>query len=154
NHLRYLLTGKHIDRELAEEIAFHRDMIARDERRLGRTPERAMANATRKMGNTTLMTEYSREAWLIAWLDTLVRDVRYALRSFARYPAFTIAALLTLTLGIGANAAIFRLVDTVMLRALPVDRPDELVAIRGSYSYWRFEQVRDRNDVFSGLIGS
>ena len=154
NQLRYLLTGKHIDRTLAQEIEFHRDMIARDERRLGHSPEMAMANATRKMGNTTLMTEYSREAWLIAWLDTLVRDIRYALRSFARYPAFTLVALLTLALGIGANAAIFRLVDTVMLRSLPVERPDELVAIRGSYSYWRFEQIRDRNDVFSGLIGS
>ena len=94
NQLRYLLTGTHIDRALAQEIEFHRDMIARDERRLGRSPEMAMANATRKMGNTTLMTEYSREAWLIAWLDTLVRDVRYALRSFARYPAFTVVALL------------------------------------------------------------
>jgi len=154
NQIRYLLTGKHIDKALAQEIEFHRDMIARDERRLGVSPERAMINATRKMGNTALMTEYSREAWLIAWLDAFVRDIRYAFRSFARHPAFTIVALLTLALGIGANAAIFRLVDTVLLRVLPVDRPDELVAVRGAYSYWRFEQVRDRNDVFSGLIGS
>src|SRR5215472_3140051 len=127
NRLRYLLTGKEIDHALAQEIEFHRDMLARDERRLGRSPQRALANATRRMGNTTLMTEYSREAWLIAWLDTLVRDVRYALRSFGRSPMLTIVAVLTLALGIGANAAIFHLVDTVMLRALPVDRPDELV---------------------------
>jgi predicted permease len=106
------------------------------------------------MGNTTLMTEYSRDAWIISWLDTLVRDVRYALRSSARNPGFTLVALLTLALGIGANTAIFRLVDAVMLRALPVERPDELLAIRGSFSYWRFEQFRDRNGVFSDSIGT
>ena len=79
--------------------------------------------------------------------------MRYALRSFARNPAFTLVALLTLGLGIGANTAIFRLVDTIMLRILPVQHPEELLAIRGSFWYWRFEQLRDRNDVFSGVVG-
>src|SRR5262245_3900325 len=155
SQVRYLLTGKLIDRALAQEIEFHRDMLARDERRLGRSPEMAMANATRRMGNTTLMREYAREAWLIGWLDALARDARYALRSFARYPAFTIVALLTLALGIGANAAIFRLVDTVLLRSLPVEKPEELATVgRGSYSYWRFERIRDGNGVFTGVAGT
>ena len=96
SQIRYLLTGKRIDRQLAEELEFHRDMIARDQERLGYSRETAFVNATRKMGNTTLMTEYAREAWIVAWLDNLARDVRYALRSFARNPAFTIVALLTL----------------------------------------------------------
>jgi hypothetical protein len=154
NKLRYLLGGSRIDRDLAQELDFHRDMLVRDEEQLGRSREAAVLNARRKMGNTTLMTEHSRDAWIVSWFDTLIRDIRYALRSFARNPGFTIVALLTMALGIGANTAIFRLVDTVMLRALPVERPEELLAIRGSFSHWRFEQLRDRNEVFSGTIGA
>lgn len=154
NKLRYLMRGSRIDEDLARELDFHRDMLVRDEEQLGRSRETALLNARRKMGNTTLMTEHSRDAWIISWFDTLVRDIRYALRSFARNPGFTAVALLTLALGIGANAAIFRLVDTVMLRALPVERPEELLAIRATFSYWRFEQMRDRNEVFDGVIGA
>jgi predicted permease len=154
NKLRYLLGGGRIDRELAQELDFHRDMLTADQERLGYSRGTALLNARRKMGNTTLMAEHSRDAWMIAWLDALMRDVRYALRSFARNPGFTLVALLTLALGIGANTAIFRLVDSVMLRILPVQRPEELLAIRGSFSYWRFEQLRDRNEVFSGVIGA
>src|SRR5438874_1230238 len=152
--LRYLLRGRHIDADLARELDFHRDMLVEDQERLGYSHITAMLYARRRMGNTTLMTEHSRDAWLIAWLDTLARDIRYCLRSFARNPGFTLVALLTLALGIGANTAIFRLVDAVMLRALPVERPDELLAIRGSFSYWRFEQLRERNDVFRDTIGA
>ena len=154
NKLRYLVSGRHIDRELAQELDFHREMLTADQERLGYSHETAVLNARRKMGNTTLMTDYSRDAWIVVWFDTLMRDVRYALRAFVRTPAFTIVAVATLALGIGANTAIFRLVDTIMLRILPVQHPDELLAIRGSFSYWRFEQLRDRNEVFSGVIGA
>src|SRR5258706_8220309 len=106
------------------------------------------------MGNSTVMTEFSRDAWIFGWFDTLVRDPRYALRSFARNPGFTLVAVLTLALGIGANAAIFQLVDTVVLRVLPVQQPQELLTIRRTFSYWQFEQLRDRNEVFSGIIGA
>jgi len=153
NKLRYLFRGGRIDRDVAQEIEFHRDMLAEDERRLGRTPAAAALNARRRMGNTALMTEYARDAWMVSWLDALGRDVRYALRSFARNPGFTLVATLTLALGIGANTAIFRLVDAIMLRALPVEHPEELLAIRRTVSYYRFEQLRDRNDVFKATIG-
>jgi predicted permease len=152
--LRYLVRGRTIDRDLARELNFHQDMLVADQERLGYSHHTAVLNARRKMGNTTLMTEQSREVWIVAWIDALARDVRYALRSFARNPGFTVVALLTLALGIGANTAIFRLVDAVMLRALPVQHPEKLLAIRGSFSYWRFEQIRDRNEVFSGTIGA
>ena len=152
--LRYLVSGKQIDRDLAQELNFHQDMLTADQERLGYSHETALLNARRKMGNTTLMTEYSRDAWIVAWFDALKRDLRYAIRSFARYPGFTVVALATLALGIGANTAIFRLVDAVMLRSLPVSRPEELLVIRGSFSYWRFEQIRDRNDVFGGVVGA
>jgi len=153
NKLRYLVDGRRIDRDVARELDFHRDMLTEDERRLGRSDAAAALNARRRMGNTTLMTEYSREAWMIAWFDAFVRDVRYALRSFRRNPLFTSVALLTLALGIGANAAIFRLVDTVLLRALPVKHPESLVAVRATVSYWFFEQFRDRNTAFADVVG-
>jgi len=154
NKLRYLVSGNRIDRDLAQELNFHQDMLTADQERLGYSHETALLNARRKMGNTTLMTEYSRDAWIVAWFDALKRDLRFAVRSFARYPGFTTIALATLALGIGANTAIFGLVDTVMLRSLPVNRPEELLAVRGSFSYWRFEQIRDRNEVFSGVIAA
>jgi len=152
--LRYLASGNRIDRDLVHELNFHQDMLTADQERLGYSRETALLNARRKMGNTTLMTEYSRDAWIVAWFDALKRDLRYAVRSFIRYPGFTAVALATLALGIGANTAIFGLVDVVMLRSLPVNRPEELLAVRGSFSYWRFEQLRDRNDVFSGVIAA
>jgi hypothetical protein len=102
NKLRYLLRGSRIDEDLAQELDFHREMLVRDEERLGRSHETALLNARRKMGNTTLMTEYSRDAWIIAWVDTLARDIRYALRSSARNPGFTLVALL-LTIGLFAG---------------------------------------------------
>ena len=151
--LRYLIRGGAIDDDVARELEFHRDMLVEDEQKLGRSHETAVLNARRRMGNTALMTEYSREAWIVNWVDALGRDVRYALRSFRRNPAFTAVALVTLALGIGANAAIFRLVDTVLLRALPVRHPQDLVALRSNASYWFFEQFRDRNTVFSDVIG-
>ena len=135
NRLRYLVSGRRIDRDIARELEFHRDMLTEDERRLGHSDATAALNARRRMGNTTLMTEYSREAWIVSWIDALDRDVRYAFRSFRRNPAFTTVALLTLALGIGANTAIFRVVDTVLLRTLPVRHPGELASIRRTFSY-------------------
>ncbi len=153
NKLRYLIGGRVIDEDIQRELEFHHDMLVEDEEKLGRSHSTAVVNARRRLGNTTMTTEYSREAWIVGWVDGLVRDVRYAVRSFGRFPAFTSIALLTLALGIGANAAIFRLVDTVLLRALPVRHPEELVVLRANMSYWFFEQFRDRNTVFSDVIG-
>ncbi len=153
NRIRYLVGGKRIDRDLAQELDFHRDMLMADQERLGYSHETAVLNARRKMGNTTLMMDHSRDAWIVGWLDALNRDIRYALRSFTRNPGFALVAVLTLALGIGANTAIFRLVDAVMLRALPVKHPEQLLVIRGSFSYWRFEQIRDRNEVFRATVG-
>src|SRR4051812_33152605 len=92
NKLRYLVSGRRIDRELAQEIEFHREMLTTPQQRLGDNRETAMLIAARKMGNTTLMTEYARDAWIVGWIDTVSRDVRYAVRSFARHPGFTVVA--------------------------------------------------------------
>ena len=102
-------------------------------------------------------------------MNVLLQDFRYALRGLRRSPAFAAAAIATLALGIGANAAIFALVDRVMLRLLPVRAPRELVLLRSpgprqghtwsdgddafSFSYPMYRDLRDRNEVFEGLLG-
>ncbi len=104
-------------------------------------------------------------------MNALVRDVRYALRQLRRSPGFALTAVLTLALGIGANAAVFTLFDQVLLRMLPVERPKELVrfmwagAFSGSassfggedynyFSYPMYKDLRDQNQVFNGVIAA
>jgi predicted permease len=93
-------------------------------------------------------------------MDSLIKDIRYAIRGLLKRPGFVAVAVITLALGIGANSAIFSLVNTVLLRSLPVDRPGEIVsvAVRGkgdslsAFSYPNYKDFRDRNDVLSGLL--
>src|SRR5215212_9016884 len=93
-------------------------------------------------------------------MDSLVKDIRYAVRGLVKRPGFVAIAVITLALGIGANTAIFSLVNTVLLRSLPVDRPNEIVSVaaRGkddsmsAFSYPNYRDFRDRNDTLSGLL--
>ena len=94
-------------------------------------------------------------------MRSLINDIRYGLRNFVKRPGFTTIAIVTLALGIGANTAIFSLVNTVLLRPLPVPHPEELTEVYGTFhngadytiqSYLNYKDYRDRNDVFSGLI--
>jgi hypothetical protein len=153
NKLTFAAKRRQVEADLDEELAFHRRMLEAHLERGGTSKEDAMSQAHRRMGNVTLAHEDARDAWVFRWLDILARDVRYSLRTFARNPGFTIVALLTLALGIGANAALFRLVDTVLLRALPVQRPEELLVIHDDlFSYPIVEEFRARTDVFSGAV--
>src|SRR2546429_2376808 len=83
-----------------------------------------------------------------------MNDLRFAIRQLLKTPGFTAVAVLTLALGIGANTAIFSLIDQVMLRLLPVRSPEELVVLPGQFSYPRYERLRDVNNVFSGIFGA
>jgi len=94
-------------------------------------------------------------------METLLGDVRYGIRQLLKHPAFTILAIISLALGIGANTAIFSLVNTVLLRPLPVKEPSRLIEVYGVLhngadftlqSYRNYKDYRDRNDVFSGLF--
>ncbi len=106
-----------LDAELAEELRFHQEQLARD----------GGATAVRRLGNLTRLKEGTRDMWSIRWLDQLGQDVRYALRGLRRSPGFTATVVLTLGLGIGANAAMFGVVDRLMFRPHAYLRDPETV---------------------------
>jgi putative ABC transport system permease protein len=115
--LAYWLRLSSHDADLMDELAFHREMIERDLVRRGMSPAAAGAQARRTLGNETFMREEARAVWLWPSLEAMWRDATYAVRDLRRSPTFTLGVVLTLALGIGANAAMFSLVDRLLFRA-------------------------------------
>src|SRR5918993_4299899 len=112
-------------RELQDYLAHEiDDNIAR-----GMTPEAAAAAAHRRLGNATQIREEIYEMNTLGFVETIWQDLRYGFRLLRKNPTFSVVAVLTLALGTGANAAIFQLVNSVRMRALPVERPQELASI-------------------------
>ena len=156
--------------DLEEEIRAHLEMEQRENLDAGMPPEEARYAALRRFGNVPLTQERSREMWRWNWLETFWQDVRYGLRLLRQSPAFTVVAVITLALGIGANSAIFNVLDAVLLRLLPVKEPAQLVVLTDPDSHGRdygqeggdrsllgfneFEYLRDHNDVYSGVFAS
>jgi predicted permease len=118
--------------DLEQDIREHIEMETRDNIARGMAPEEARYAAMRKFGNVTRVQEETREVWSLVWLEQLWQDVRYGMRVLGKSRGFTAVAVLTLALGIGANTAIFSLIDAVMLRSLPVENPKELVVLKWS----------------------
>jgi predicted permease len=124
-----LFSRRKLADEIDEEVRSHLEMEERENREAGMPPEEAHYAALRRFGNVTQAQERSREAWGWPWLETIVQDLRYGLRQLRRNPGFTAVAVLTLALGIGANTAIFSLIDAVMLKSLPVKNPEQLTLL-------------------------
>jgi predicted permease len=118
---------RRLEHDLDRELRYHVDRRIDDLRRSGVTDAEARRLVALEFGGALQVREDVRETWISGWLDELHRDVRYGLRMLRRTPAFTATAILSLTLGIGGAAAIFSLVNQVVLRPLPVPEPDRIV---------------------------
>ena len=127
-----LRPGNRPDRELQEELRLHEQLAMDEARRRGLDPQDAVRAARIRIGGTSQAMEALRDQRGLPWLDDLGRDVRSGLRTLRRSKGFTATALLSLALGIGANAGIFSLLDQVLLRPLPVREPDRLVQLEWS----------------------
>ena len=152
--LRALVWRRRLERDLQDEMDFH---LAERGRLSGLDP----ASARRQFGNPTVYKETLRDMWTFRWLEALDQDLRYALRSMRKSPAFTTVAVLTLALGIGANTAIFSVVDAVILRPLPYREPSRLVELWGNVkrvnverrgtSYPDYVDWRDQSKSFEAM---
>ena len=154
---------KQLDRDLDEELQAYVELVSAERLQTGVDSDLAHRDARREMGGVEQVKQNVREVRAGVWLDRLVLDVQYGIRTLAKNPAFTLVAMATLALGIGANTAMFSLLDQVVLRLLPVSHPERVVIVRetgnhygNSYgantiSWPMFEDLRDNNQVFSGM---
>src|SRR5262245_1366705 len=132
NRLRTLLRPGRRARDIDDEIAFHLAMRQAEHERDGLAPAIARRTAARQFGNVTAVKEQTRDMWTFLSFESLVRDLRYALRTLRRAPAFALVAVLVLAIGIGATTAMFSLVDTMLLGGLPYRQADRLVLLIGN----------------------
>ena len=146
-----------LEREMEEEMRFHLEMQIEQNLDAGMAAEEARYAARRQFGNQTWLKEASREMWSLNSVETLIRDLRYGARMLLKNPVFTLIAVITLALGIGANTAIFSLVNTVLLRPLAVAQPERLARLypRGDQgtSFPNYRDLAAGNQVFSELAG-
>jgi putative ABC transport system permease protein len=145
--------------DLEQELQSHLQMAAGDRIERGEPAEGARQAARREFGNVALVQQVTRDQWGWRWLDELLQDLRYGARMLRKNPGFTLVAILTLALGIGANTAIFSVVNGVLLNPLPYPHPEQLVTLHeskpnfefGSISFPNFRDWRKDNHTFSSM---
>ncbi len=162
SRLRGLFLRNRLERELDDEIRFHLEMQAEDNLRAGMDPVEARYAAMRSFGGADRMKEQYRDWRAFAAVETMLHDLRYALRAMRENPGFTVVAVLSLALGIGANTAIFSLIDALLLRSLPVRDPQQLVQLvvpQGTaqpfvtFTYPMVHALADHHEIFLDLFG-
>ncbi|HEU0173826.1 MAG TPA: ABC transporter permease [Blastocatellia bacterium] len=147
------------DGELEEEMRFHLELKAQENAEAGMGPLEARYAARRQFGNQTLLQEVSRDMWGVRSIETLFQDLRYGARMLLKNPGFALIAVLTLALGIGANTAIFSVINGVLLKPLPYREPDRIFQVLRRYpqgmgdasSATKFSFYRQHNQTFEGL---
>jgi predicted permease len=160
-----LLHPRRFHDDLEDEMRLHRELRQQQLAERGLSADAAHFAAQRRFGNATLLKERSQQAWGWTWLESLGQDTVYGIRGLLRSPGVSAVALLSLALGIGANTAIFTLIDTVMLRSLPVKDPGQLYIIGDAgdngitsdfartdlYAYPIYRRFQRENQVFSSV---
>jgi putative ABC transport system permease protein len=162
--LRSLFRRDAMESEADAELRFHFEQQVEKHIKAGRTREEATRRARLEFGGHEQLKEEIRDARGVNLIETLFQDIRYGLRILGRTPVISGVAILSLALGIGANTAIFSLIDTVMLRMLPIQRPEELTQVRmrdprspndepePTFTNPLWEALRDRQDFYSGIF--
>src|SRR5260221_123211 len=155
----YFIRQRRLEDDLAEEMAFHRGMKQREIEDAGADPRDAELAARRAFGSGALAADRSRDVWVPRALQGLGQDFRFAIRTLFANRLVSAIAVLSLALGIGANTAIFSITNSLLLRALPVKDPAQLVLVKGrelaGYAEWShpfFEQLRRRPELFDGIV--
>jgi predicted permease len=158
--IRRLFRRKLTSEGLDKELRFHLEQQAADLVARGHSPEQAAREARLAFGGFQQVKEECRDARPTRWLEDLMRDVRYSLRTLRKSPAFTLVVVASLALGIGANTAIFTLINAALLRMLPVQNPEQLVefnnirthSVNEAFSYPAFQEFRAVSPVLSGAL--
>ncbi len=157
--VRLLVARRHIDDEAARELDGHLDLLTDRYRRLGMSEDGARLAARRQLGNVPAVRQEIHQINSLGWLEDMWNDVRLALRQLRGSPGFTVLAAVTLALGIGANSAIFALVDATLIRPLPFPDPERLVMVwerttrapRSTVAPLNFHDWHERNRTFDDM---